>query len=423
MAPSSSSARSSASEPRAKKQKTKPSGPKLIFNIIDPSKPSAASSSSSRRPSSTSSSSRYHSTPADAQHSSLDGITVQLTPAQERAEQERKQRIILGGDDATASPAKREPGHYIAIDCEMVGVGPNGSESVLARVSLVNWHGYTLYDTFVRPAEKVTDYRTWVSGVRPRDVANAPEFSVVQKRVAEIIAGKVLVGHAIHNDLRALLLSHPHVNIRDTATYVGFRELARTKHPSLRVLAKLVLGIDIQRQGQEHSSVEDARATMAIFRAHKSAWDQHLGKGPGLSKKYRLEIEQQQVAEGDTSADTSTASVVDVNGRGRRRSSSSASVSVRSESKIAAVLRKAGGETLSSSRRISVNASGDSILVPAKRSAAEAGADSSLGSKQSKTATNGKGRQGDVAATEPGTAAPRKRKKVVAKSNWWNDPL
>ena len=61
-------------------------------------------------------------------------------------------------------------GKSLAIDCEFVGVGPGGTESVLARCSLVNHHGFCVYDKFVQPREQVTDYRTFVSGVRPRDL-------------------------------------------------------------------------------------------------------------------------------------------------------------------------------------------------------------------------------------------------------------
>jgi RNA exonuclease 4 len=37
--------------------------------------------------------------------------------------------------------------------------------------------------------------------------------------VAKLLNGKVLVGHALHNDLDVLMLSHPRSKIRDTATY------------------------------------------------------------------------------------------------------------------------------------------------------------------------------------------------------------
>ena len=62
------------------------------------------------------------------------------------------------------------PGKYLALDCEMVGVGIDGSESSLARVSIVNFYGAVLIDEFVRQREHVVDYRTQFSGVRERDL-------------------------------------------------------------------------------------------------------------------------------------------------------------------------------------------------------------------------------------------------------------
>ena len=69
------------------------------------------------------------------------------------------------------------------MDCEMVGIGPEGTESSLARVSLVNFHGAVLLDVFVRQRERVTDYRTHVSGVREKDMISARPFEEVQKQV------------------------------------------------------------------------------------------------------------------------------------------------------------------------------------------------------------------------------------------------
>eukprot|EP00955_Chlamydomonas_euryale_P008765 93476-Chlamydomonas_euryale.AAC.1 len=59
------------------------------------------------------------------------------------------------------------PTPVVAMDCEMVGVGPDGVRSALARVCLVNDDGNVLMDSHVRPKERVTDFRTWVSGVKP----------------------------------------------------------------------------------------------------------------------------------------------------------------------------------------------------------------------------------------------------------------
>lgn len=94
-----------------------------------------------------------------------------------------------------------DPAAYVALDCEFVGVGIQGLTSALARVSLVGFEGNVLLDTFCAPSEKVVDYRSWVSGVREADLLGAPNFQAVQAKVQDMLKGKVLVGHAVYNDL------------------------------------------------------------------------------------------------------------------------------------------------------------------------------------------------------------------------------
>ena len=169
-------------------------------------------------------------------------------------------------------------GKYVAIDCEMVGVGPDPEhESALARVSIVNFHGHQVYDSFVQPKEAVTDYRTHVSGITPKLLQMARSLETVLADVAKLMDGKVLVGHALRNDLDALLLGHPKRDIRDTSKHPAFRQLAAGRTPSLKKLAREVLGVNIQ--GGEHSSIEDARATMLLFRREKESFErQHIAK-------------------------------------------------------------------------------------------------------------------------------------------------
>ncbi|XP_063066976.1 RNA exonuclease 4 [Engraulis encrasicolus] len=165
----------------------------------------------------------------------------------------------------------------VAMDCEMVGVGPEGEESILARCSMVNQFGKCIYDKFVRPTERVTDYRTAVSGIRPDDIREGEDFKIVQKEVAEILDGRVLVGHAIHNDLKVLLLDHPKKKIRDTQKYKPFRKLVRSGRPSLKVLSREILNVKVQ-QG-EHSSVQDAQATMRLYTMVKKDWEKYVKEG------------------------------------------------------------------------------------------------------------------------------------------------
>lgn len=62
------------------------------------------------------------------------------------------------------------PGKFLGIDCEMVGVGIDGVESSLGRVTMVNFHGAVMLDEFVRQRERVVDYRTRYSGIREADM-------------------------------------------------------------------------------------------------------------------------------------------------------------------------------------------------------------------------------------------------------------
>ncbi|KAJ5929253.1 hypothetical protein N7454_007101 [Penicillium verhagenii] len=173
-----------------------------------------------------------------------------------------------------------ELGKFIAMDCEMVGVGPNPDhDSVLARVSIVNFNGDQIYDSYVRPKEMVTDWRTHVSGIAPKHMVEARSLEGVQKEVAEIMNGRILVGHAVSNDLDALLLGHPKRDIRDTSKHPEYRKIAGGGSPRLKILAEHYLGLKIQEGA--HSSVEDARATMALYRREKDSFErEHLKKWP-----------------------------------------------------------------------------------------------------------------------------------------------
>ncbi|KAH3956572.1 RNA exonuclease [Parastagonospora nodorum] len=173
------------------------------------------------------------------------------------------------------------PGKYVAVDCEMVGIGPEPNrDSALARVSLVNFHGHQVYDSYVQIPRKieVTDYRTAVSGIEPRhlrpDVARP--FDEVREDLKTLLTGRILVGHAVKNDLDVLILKHEPKFIRDTSKFSKFRQLAlRPGHtPGLKLLADKLLGVQIQVGA--HSSVEDARATMALYRLEKAEFEKEI---------------------------------------------------------------------------------------------------------------------------------------------------
>lgn len=176
-------------------------------------------------------------------------------------------------------PPTSGPLKYVAMDCEMVGTGPKGSIGELGRCSIVSYNGDVIYDKFVQPTKPVTDYRTRWSGIRRQDLRYATPFHQAQKEIIKIITGKVVVGHAIHNDYKALRYFHPACQTRDTTKIpllnqkAGFPE---HEPASLKRLTKALFNKDIQTGRRGHSSVEDAKATMELYKVVEVEWERKL---------------------------------------------------------------------------------------------------------------------------------------------------
>ncbi|KAI3650863.1 hypothetical protein MP228_004344 [Amoeboaphelidium protococcarum] len=196
----------------------------------------------------------------------------------------------------------KKVGKYVAIDCEMVGIGANGLQSALARVSIVNYHGHVLLDTYVKCHKPVTDYRTAVSGILPHHLKDGRDFRSVQRQVYALIRDKIVVGHSVHSDFKALQLSHPPHMIRDTSRYAPFRKLTpHGRTPGLKLLCEKVLQKEIQNAASTshsvgHCSIEDARSVMELFKTVKLDWDKHCPPPPSQSslKKSSSRKQQQQ---------------------------------------------------------------------------------------------------------------------------------
>ncbi|KAL4068800.1 ribonuclease H-like domain-containing protein [Scleroderma yunnanense] len=230
-------------------------------------------------------------------------------------------KMVLG--IASYGPSDTVPGKYIALDCEMVGIGLEGSESSLARVSIVDFKGAVVLDAFVRQRERVVDYRTQWSGVRRADLGKeAMSFNEIQKTVAALVKDRILVGHAVHNDLKSLLLSHPAPQLRDTQSLAYKHKLVKSRRPALRVLVQQELGISIQ-QG-EHDSITDARATMALFRLYKKQWESGFRPSHTLMRsKFRANLSPKVTLPVATSSSRDASpSIGSTNERKRARSAS-----------------------------------------------------------------------------------------------------
>ncbi|KAJ7998372.1 hypothetical protein DPEC_G00222020 [Dallia pectoralis] len=181
------------------------------------------------------------------------------------------------------------PTTVVAMDCEMVGTGPCGRTSEVARCSLVDYHGNVIYDKYILPCRPVTDYRTRWSGIQKHHLQNAQPFPEARTEILRILEGKVVIGHALYNDFQALDFMHPGHMIRDTSSTGLLRRLAgfsMKRCVSLKILAYMLLNRQIQVGRKGHSSVEDAMASLDLYKLVEGEWEQEmqdrvrdLGKG------------------------------------------------------------------------------------------------------------------------------------------------
>ncbi|ELQ76339.1 3'-5' exonuclease [Trachipleistophora hominis] len=144
----------------------------------------------------------------------------------------------------------------IAIDCEMLLTNA-GVE--LGRVTLLDIHGNTLLDAYVRTDNTVIDYRTEYSGLSEQSFVNSVRFDEAQSMVLEQVGvDTIVLGHSLYNDLKILQIKHD--KLIDTSRL--FRTHGNYKI-SLKSLADKYGCISIQNN--THCSYEDAYACLQLL--------------------------------------------------------------------------------------------------------------------------------------------------------------
>lgn len=147
------------------------------------------------------------------------------------------------------------------VDCEMCRTSLGINE--LTRISIVNEELQTVYESLVRPTNRIVDYLTKYSGITAEMMMNVTKhLQQVQNDVQNLLpADAILVGQSLNADLHAMQMMHPYVI--DTSVIFNLTGERRRK-TKLQVLAKKFLGEIIQVNLDGHDSVEDSLASIKL---------------------------------------------------------------------------------------------------------------------------------------------------------------
>ncbi|KAL8054948.1 hypothetical protein ABFS82_04G024900 [Erythranthe guttata] len=169
----------------------------------------------------------------------------------------------------------------IAMDCEMVGGGSDGTLDLCVRVCLVDEDEKVIFHTYVLPPIPVTNYRYELTGIKESHLRDAMPLKEVQEKILQILyngesigivrlnggKARLLLGHGVQHDLDCLRMHYPDHLLRDTAKYPPLMKTNLVSH-SLRYLAKTHLGYDIQ--SGMHDPYEDSVSVMRLYKRLRS---------------------------------------------------------------------------------------------------------------------------------------------------------
>ena len=165
---------------------------------------------------------------------------------------------------------------YCAIDVETTGLDLR-EDSVVSVGSVPIRDGRVIYRehyySLIRPASPVSVAAMRVHYLRPADLAHAPAAGEVARRVADQLAGRIMVAHAAWIERAFLSRLLPQAGVRFAAEVIDTAALARAlgyaagagdgREPSLELLARQ-LALPVYAP---HHALGDAVTTAAVFLA------------------------------------------------------------------------------------------------------------------------------------------------------------
>lgn len=89
----------------------------------------------------------------------------------------------------------------LVLDTETTGLG---DDAEVIEISVIDARGEVLLDTLVRPSGQIPAEASAIHGITNEDVATAPTWAEIHQRLAELVAGRLVIAYGADFDMRLI---------------------------------------------------------------------------------------------------------------------------------------------------------------------------------------------------------------------------
>ena len=156
---------------------------------------------------------------------------------------------------------------YVSIDLETTGLNPKRDRIIeIGAIRVEQGQIVEEFSTFVDPGRKLEERITELTGIRDKDLEDAPQLDEVFPKLLEFMGELPLLGHSILFDYSFLKKAAVDRKLTFERSAVDTLQIARKYLPDLphRNLEYLCRYYEIPHHA--HRALEDAKATDQLFR-------------------------------------------------------------------------------------------------------------------------------------------------------------
>lgn len=169
---------------------------------------------------------------------------------------------------------------FAIVDIETTGDNPKNIKVI--EIAIVIHDGEKIveeFETFVNPDEKINPFVARLTGISDNDLANAPKFFEVAKKIIELTRDTVFVAHNVSFDYGVLRTEYKRLGYDFRMDHMDTVQTAKILFPgySSYGLKNITKELGIKLQGH-HRAMVDAKATSDLFEMLISKDENRLAK-------------------------------------------------------------------------------------------------------------------------------------------------